>query len=81
MSSPDSTTSYAHGVLAGEILAGRLVRLACQRHLQDLEAGELRGLRFDAAAAAHVMRFFGFLRHFEGKFAGQPFELEARRWD
>jgi phage terminase large subunit-like protein len=76
MSSPDPTTVYARAVLAGEISAGRLVRLACQRHLQDLETGELRGLRFDAAAAAHVMRFFGFLRHFEGKFAGEPFELE-----
>ena len=28
--------AYARGVVAGEIVAGRFVRMACQRHLADL---------------------------------------------
>jgi len=32
-------------------LAGRLVRLACARHLRDLKDGAARGLRFDLHAA------------------------------
>ena len=31
----DSTTKYAKLVLAGEIVAGKLVKLACKRHLDD----------------------------------------------
>ena len=76
MPAADPTTAYARAVLDGEILAGRLVHLACKRHLADLEAGALRGLRFDPSAVARVMHFFGFLRHFEGKFAGKPFKLD-----
>jgi phage terminase large subunit-like protein len=67
----DSTTDYATKVVAGEIIAGHLVRLACERHLCDLE----RGIYFDPNAAARVFKFFGFLRHSEGAFAGKRFVL------
>jgi phage terminase large subunit-like protein len=33
----DPVTRYATDVVAGAIIAGRLVRLACQRHLDDLK--------------------------------------------
>ena len=33
----DGATKYAKMVIAGEIGAGRLVRLACKRHLDDLK--------------------------------------------
>jgi len=49
---------YAHRVLDGEIVAGKLVRLACQRHLNDLEHGHERGLRFDDDAAQYAIDFF-----------------------
>ena len=67
---------YAEAVVSGEIVAGRLVRLACQRHLNDLQTGHERGLRFDAEAAQRVIDFFGYLRLAEGQFAGQPFALQ-----
>ena len=47
-------TDYAVRVVEGEIVAGRLVRLACQRHLRDLQDGAARGLWFDEEAAQFV---------------------------
>lgn len=69
-------TAYARAVVAGEPVAGRLVRLACERHLRDLADGPARGLRFDEAAASHAIEFFPrFLTHIEAPHAGQPFTL------
>lgn len=69
-------TVYAAAVVAGKILAGPWVRLACARHLRDLEHGGERGLYWDEAAAQRVFAFFGHLRLFEGLHAGEPFELQ-----
>lgn len=71
----DPTTAYAEAVAAGEILAGRLVKLACERHLLDLKEGRARGLRFDCTAAERAINFFGFLRHSKGEWAGGTFAL------
>lgn len=69
-------TQYAESVLAGDILTGRLVRLACDRHIRDLSEGEKRGLHFDPEYADHTISFFPkFLRHVEGEHAGKPFHL------
>lgn len=72
----DPVTQYARDVLDGKVVAGRLVRLACERHLRDLETGEERGLFFDAQAACHAIEFFRFLRHSKGEWAGAVIELE-----
>jgi phage terminase large subunit-like protein len=68
-------TAYARAVAEGRILASHLVRLACERHLEDLASGAGRGLRFDPEAAQHAIDFFGFLRHSKGEWAGQTFAL------
>ena len=71
----DSVEAYARGVAAGEIVAGRLVRLAAERRLRDLTEGPKRGLRWDRPAAAHVTGFFhDCLCLAEGEFAGQVFQ-------
>jgi phage terminase large subunit-like protein len=70
-------TAYAEAVVAGEVVVGRLVRLACERHLRDLKEGHKRGLHFDDDAARHALEFFGFLRHSKGEWAGRPFELAS----
>ena len=49
---------YVDQVLTGQIPACRWVRLACERHVQDLEHGRERGLRYDQGAAEHVLGFF-----------------------
>jgi len=72
----DPVTQYARDVVDGKVVAGRLVRLACERHLRDLETGEDRGLFFDADAAQHAIDFFGFLRQHKGEWAGVPIQLQ-----
>jgi phage terminase large subunit-like protein len=71
----DPVRTYAEAVGDGSVLAGPLVRLACKRHLDDLEHGAERGLVWDQEAADHALSFFGFLRLSEGAFAGQEFVL------
>lgn len=67
---------YAEGVVNGDVIAGNLVHLACERHLRDLEHGHERGLRFSARAAEDAFEFFGFLKHSKGEWSGEPFELQ-----
>jgi phage terminase large subunit-like protein len=72
----DRATAYALAVVSGEIVAGPHVRNACRRHLKDLEDGHLRGLSYDEADAAKVIRFFETkLRLNGGQFEGLPFLL------
>jgi len=68
--------AYIHAVQDGSVPACEMIRKAVARHLDDLEHGAERGLRFDRQAAEHVIRFFGFLKHSKGEWAGQPFVLE-----
>jgi phage terminase large subunit-like protein len=68
--------SYAEAVIRGEIVAGKLIRLACERHLRDLATGRERGLYFDEDAAQHAIEFFGWLKHSKGEWAKQSFQLE-----
>lgn len=76
--SADRTSDYAESVVAGEIVAGPHVRNACRRHLQDLQDGHKRGLRFDPEAAQWVFDFFEqTLTLSEGQFDGLPFQLHA----
>ena len=41
-SSVDAVGRYARDVVAGRIIAGKPVRLACERHLKDLKNGHER---------------------------------------
>ena len=69
-------TAYARAVTGGRVVAGRLVKLACARHLEDLKTGKSRGLSWDRTAALHAIEFFTHLRHSTGEWAGQPFVLQ-----
>ena len=72
----DPVERYARSVVAGEVVTGRLLRMACERHLRDLRIGAERGLHFDYVASTRAIEFFpAVLRHSKGAFAGQPFEL------
>jgi phage terminase large subunit-like protein len=63
--------------VAGRIVTGRLVRLACERHLRDLKTGWRRGIYFDETAADHALEFFGYLHHYKGdRWEGAVFKLE-----
>lgn len=54
----DPVTAYAQAVVVGTIVASQLVRLACARHLRDLETGPARGLTWRPDRAQHVVDFF-----------------------
>ena len=59
------------------MVAGELVRSACQRHLDDLETGHERGLVFDEDLAQYALDYFpNNLKHSKGEWAGEPFCLE-----
>jgi phage terminase large subunit-like protein len=71
----DPTTAYATAVVKGKPAAGRLVRLAAERHRADLKEGRKRGLSWDAEAAHQAIQFFGFLNLPDGRpFTLLPFE-------
>lgn len=78
MDHSDDVQSYIDGVLSGDIMAGKLVRLAIRRHLEDLEHGQERGLRFDSDYANESINFIRVLNHTTGEYAGEPFE--PRLW-
>ncbi|EMO7838256.1 terminase large subunit, partial [Morganella morganii] len=66
---------YAEQVVAGEIVTGELIRLACQRFLDDLEYGPERGIYFMEERARHILDFYQFVPHVKGALAGKPIEL------
>src|SRR5262245_35021435 len=54
----DPVTRYAQKVRDGEVVASRLVRQACARHLSDLESAKVKGLVWKPEKAQRVIDFF-----------------------
>jgi len=73
---------YARDVVSGEIPAGRYIRAACQRHLDDLEWQDDPGFKFlfDAKAGARVCAFIEQLPHTKGKWAAKGERLKLEPW-
>lgn len=65
----DRTTQYALDVLAGKIIAGELVKAACERHIKDVEKSEqaLYKYYFDVAEAERILEFAETLTIAEGE--------------
>lgn len=55
----DRVTQYARDVLSGKLIAGEAVRMACKRHLYDLEKSKLAVYRyyFDIDEAERIIDF------------------------
>ncbi|MDR2173652.1 MAG: terminase large subunit [Burkholderiales bacterium] len=65
---------YARRVVAGDIPACRLHRLACERQLRDLKrAGRGWTYRFDDGAANRICQFIELLPHIKGEWARPQF--------
>ena len=75
----DRVTQYALDVLDGKESAGRYVRLACKRHLKNLEESRLvpYRYRFDTEKAQEAIDFFESLRFTDGgpELVGKQVEL------
>lgn len=78
----NAATKYARDVVAGRIPAGKWVRLACKRHLDDLERAKGRGFkwRFNRAEAERVCEFVQMLPHTKGKWARERKRIKLEPW-
>ena len=70
--------SYAKDVVAGRIPAGRFVKAACKRQIEDIKRWKAKGSPyvFDKARASKVCRFIELLPHIKGPKAGELIVLE-----
>ena len=66
---------YAERVVSGEIVACELVKLACQRQINDLERLDW-DFTFDEDRANHVCWFIENLPHIKGRWKSRNIELE-----
>lgn len=63
--------------MRGEIVVGKYVLAAVERHYRDLRDGHKRGLVFSADHAWHVIRFIErYFVHIKGDLAGHPILLD-----
>ena len=76
-SHPIAAKRYAQQVVAGEIVAGKYVRLACQRFLADLERDDIW---FDEVAAQRECNFIERLPHVKGKWAAKGETIKLEPW-
>lgn len=72
----DPVTRYARAVLDGSVLAGRAVRLACERHERNLQQQRTEGFPYywDVPAAEYFIGFFPAFLTLED---GSPFVLPS----
>lgn len=67
----EQAKAYAEKVISGEIVAGQLVRNACERFLRDLNSWQ-----FEQSNVEHAVAFIQELEHTTGEHAGRKFILE-----
>lgn len=72
----DPVTTYSELVLRGDIVAGKLVKAACARHIDDLVNGPKRGLIWRPDVATMHLDFMSYLKHSKGASAGMYFQPE-----
>lgn len=73
---------YAEAVTRGDVVVGELVRLACQRHLDDLEKSKQKTYpyAFDVEKAARAINFVELMPHTKGKWAAKGQKLILEPW-
>lgn len=78
----ERATDYAQAVVGGEVPACEYVRLACQRHLGDLERVGTEGFPyvFDAERVRWICEFVETLPHVKGKWASDGGSTELEPW-
>lgn len=79
MTHAERAHQYARDVVDGRIVAGRYVRLACQRHLDDLER-EGFPCEFDEERADRACRFIELLPHVKGRWARNEERIKLEPW-
>lgn len=79
---PAIAAQYARDVTEKRIPAGKYVRLACKRHLDDLKRQRRRAFafKFDPEKAARPCRFIERLPHSKGRWAAKKESLRLEPW-
>lgn len=65
--------TYPQEVIEGKIVAGEYLKLACKRFFDLMEDDRYE---FREKSVDKVIKFFTYLKHFKGRYAGKPFMLE-----
>lgn len=74
----DKYIKYAQDVISGKQVAGKLIKLACQRYMDLLNDSRYE---FRTDKCDRVVNFLSKLKHYQGKCAGQFFKLEEwQKW-
>jgi phage terminase large subunit-like protein len=73
---------YARQVISGKIIACKWIKLACQRHLDDLELAKdpKNPFYFSPAKAEKVAKFLQLLPHTKGKWANKRELIKLEPW-
>lgn len=77
MTFSDRARSYAGRVVKGDVLAGRMVRLACQRFLDDLKR---KDWIFEETKVDRVCAFAELLPHVKGRWAQKKEYIQLQDW-
>ncbi|TVS18953.1 MAG: terminase large subunit [Gammaproteobacteria bacterium] len=82
MTYADRAKRYAEAVVSGEIPACRLVRLACQRHLDELDKqdDDAFPFEFDPSAADEWCAFIELMPHIKGRWARERRKITLEDW-
>jgi phage terminase large subunit-like protein len=82
MSYAERAERYARAVVTGKVSACRYVRLACQRHLDDLTASKKKAFpyRYDAAKTNRVCAYLELLPHIKGPWALRREKILLQDW-
>lgn len=74
--------AYARQVISGKIPACKWIKLACQRHLDDLKRSKSADFPyvFDPAKAERVAKFLQLLPHTKGKWASKRETIKLEGW-
>lgn len=70
---------YAQRVIAGDVVACKLTRLACERFLKDLARTDWNW-RFDEALSTRACTFIEHLPHIKGQWARQRLTITMEDW-
>src|SRR6188474_1063049 len=79
MTPSEAAKGYARDVVEGRIVAGKYVRLACQRFLNDLDKADFQ-YEFDDQLADDKVNFMQLLPHVKGRWAAKGENLRFEPW-
>ena len=68
-------TQYAEDVIAGKIVAGKLIILAAKRYMNWINGSE-KDIEFIPSRVDRVVNFIAKLKHSTGRFYNKPFILQ-----